>query len=43
VLHVEFDMPAKLQLTIGIKNLAAGVLTNVPIVLGYETDPGTGP
>lgn len=43
VLHVEFDIPAKLQLTIGLKSLGGSALTNVPVVLGYTVDAGTGP
>lgn len=43
VLHVEFDLPAKMTLKIGLQNKAGAALTNVPIILGYETDAGSGP
>lgn len=43
VLHIEFDLLPKLQLTIGLKNLAGATLTNVPVTIGYTVDPGTGP
>lgn len=43
VLHVEFDIPAKLQLSIGLQDLSGAGATNVPVVLGYTVDPGSGP
>lgn len=42
-LPVEFDVQPKIQLTVSLKNLAGAALTSVPIVVGYEVDPGTGP
>lgn len=38
VLHVDIDIPARLQLTISLKNLAGTALTNVPVVIGYTVD-----
>lgn len=38
VLHVDIDVPAKLQLTVSLKNIAGAALTNVPVVIGYTVD-----
>lgn len=43
ILQLDVDIPAKLQLTISLKNLAGAALTNVPVTIGYTVDPGTGP
>lgn len=43
VLAVEFKVPAKLQVTIGLQDVAGAAHTNVPVVLGYAIDPTQGP
>ena len=43
ILKTEIKVPAKMNLTVGIKNLAGAALTNVPVVIGYYPDPNSGP
>lgn len=43
ILELEFDLPAKIQPTIGIKDLGSSAHTNFAITIGYEVDAGSGP
>lgn len=43
VLHVQFTLQPKLQLTVGIKDLGGSAHTNVPVVLGYRVNTSEGP
>lgn len=43
ILRVQMKVPAKLQLTVQLQNIAGAALTNVPVVVGYYVDPNTGP
>lgn len=43
ILEVDIDVPAKQTITVSLKNIAGAALTNVPVVLGYEVDPNSGP
>lgn len=42
-LHVEFDVQAKIQLSIALQDLAGAAHTNVPVIIGYTVDPNSGP
>lgn len=42
-LNLEFDAQPQQVIVVGITNLAGAALTNVPIIIGYEVDAGTGP
>lgn len=43
VLHVEFDAQPKLLIRVGLQDIAGGAHVNVPVVIGYEVDAGSGP
>jgi hypothetical protein len=43
VLHVDIKIPAKLQATVVLQDIAGAAHANVPVIIGYRVDPTTGP
>lgn len=41
--EIDVDVPAKIQLVVGVQDLSGAARTNVPIVIEYDVDQGTGP